>query len=112
VRGREEIASALESSARSELALFGRAVRGGVVAAGHQQHAADDVRGGDAFGARNGAVLAQALRSLVHVLAVDNARVVSVHHVVDLVLLDHVLQVLLVHDVGHTGHDLVDELAA
>jgi len=77
----------------------------------HEQHAPHDVRGRHALRPRDGAVLAHLPGALVHVLAVHDAGVVAVHHVVDLVLLDDPLQVLLVHDVRAVGDHLVHELA-
>eukprot|EP00968_Pinguiococcus_pyrenoidosus_P016692 scaffold1617_cov252-Pinguiococcus_pyrenoidosus.AAC.13 len=83
-----------------------------MVTSAHEEHPAHDVRGAHPFRSRNGAVLAQPLRRLIHVLAVHNARVVAVHDVVNLVRLDDVLQVLVVHDVGAVRHHLIHEATA
>mmetsp|Transcript_31876 Transcript_31876/g.58959 ORF Transcript_31876/g.58959 Transcript_31876/m.58959 type:complete len:281 (-) Transcript_31876:54-896(-) len=78
----------------------------------HHQHPPHDIGGAHSFRTRNGSIPTPSFRALVHVLPVDDARIVAVHDVVHIVRGEDVIQVLGRHDVRTVGHHLVDEFAS
>merc|ERR1719203_665907 len=77
-----------------------------------QQHAPDNFSGRDTLGAWDGAILAEGLRTLINVAAINNTRVITVHDIVDVMLLDYPTQIFFGHDVWNTRHHFVDPFAA
>eukprot|EP00960_Hanusia_phi_P032220 749753-Hanusia_phi.AAC.1 len=80
----------------------------------HQQHPPDQVCCRHAFGSLDLPVLPRLLRRCVHVVALCvQARVVPVHHQVDLHLLEHKLvEVLLVQHIRNVHDNLIHPLTS
>mmetsp|Transcript_7785 Transcript_7785/g.14022 ORF Transcript_7785/g.14022 Transcript_7785/m.14022 type:complete len:283 (+) Transcript_7785:1956-2804(+) len=79
----------------------------------HEKHAPDNVRGGDAFGPRNGLEFSRFFSRLVHILSVNNTWIVAMNHVINIVFGNHEINVFLVHNVGTAfGQDFVHKLAS
>mmetsp|Transcript_16230 Transcript_16230/g.31423 ORF Transcript_16230/g.31423 Transcript_16230/m.31423 type:complete len:279 (+) Transcript_16230:1004-1840(+) len=76
------------------------------------QHTTNNISGRHTLRARNATVNAALFGILVHVLAIHNARVVTVNNVVNLVLFNDHVQVFWGHDVGCAGNNLVNPLAS
>mmetsp|Transcript_29545 Transcript_29545/g.87514 ORF Transcript_29545/g.87514 Transcript_29545/m.87514 type:complete len:358 (+) Transcript_29545:743-1816(+) len=80
-----------------------------VMILGQSQHPPDDIGGAHPLRPRHALILPRILGRLVHVPPVHDARIVPVHHVIDVQFFDHVFDVFGVHHVRTSGHDLVDE---